>query len=82
MIDNHFQGSQEDHHLAIVTQLELRQSNKEVATSNKRSIEELSWYSDDILKEGIEMVNLITHSIFDLQGKWFLVRLMKQLHPG
>ena len=30
MIDNHFRVLHEDRHLAIVTQLELRQSNKEL----------------------------------------------------
>ncbi len=30
MIENHFQVLANDHHLATVTQLELRQSNKEI----------------------------------------------------
>ncbi len=54
MIDNHFRVLHEDRHLAIVTQLELRQSNKELRLRINEVLKEYLMLLDAILKEGIE----------------------------
>ena len=54
MIDNHFRVLHEDRHLAIVTQLELRQSNKELRVRINEVLKEYLMLLDAILKEGIE----------------------------
>ena len=54
MIDNHFRVLHEDRHLAIVTQLELRQSNKELRIRINEVLKEYLMLLDIILKEGIE----------------------------
>lgn len=54
MIKMHFRQLAEDHHLAIVTQLELRQSNKELRLKINEVLKGYLNVMDDILKEGIE----------------------------
>ncbi|MBK3493508.1 TetR/AcrR family transcriptional regulator [Viridibacillus sp. YIM B01967] len=54
MIENHFQVLANDHHLATVTQLELRQSNKEVRLKINMILREYLILLDDILIEGME----------------------------
>ena len=54
MIDNHFSVLHEDRHLAIVTQLELRQSNKELRLRINEVLKEYLSFSMHILKEGID----------------------------
>lgn len=54
MIDNHFRVLHEDRHLAIVTQLELRQSNKELRMRINDVLKEYLVLLDAILKEGIK----------------------------
>lgn len=54
LIDNHFRILHEDRHLAIVTQLELRQSNKELRTRINNVLREYLALLDQILKKGIE----------------------------
>jgi len=53
MIDSHFRILHEDRHLAIVTQLELRQSNKELRLRINEVLKEYLTLLDAILKEGI-----------------------------
>ncbi|NYF25093.1 TetR/AcrR family transcriptional regulator [Sporosarcina sp. JAI121] len=53
MIDSHFRILHEDRHLAIVTQLELRQSNKELRLRINDVLKEYLMLLDAILKEGI-----------------------------
>lgn len=54
MIDNHFRVLHEDRHLAIVTQLELRQSGKKLRLRINEVLKEYLDLLDLILKEGIE----------------------------
>ncbi|MFC5603893.1 TetR/AcrR family transcriptional regulator [Sporosarcina koreensis] len=54
MIENHFSLLNGDRHLAIVTQLELRQSNKELRNRINEVLKEYLTLLDTILKEGIE----------------------------
>lgn len=54
MIDNHFRVLAEDHHLAIVTQLELRQSNKDIRLKINDVLKEYLILLDHILIEGRE----------------------------
>lgn len=54
MIDSHFKLLSDDHHLAIVTQLELRQSNKELRLKINDVLKEYLKVIDKILIEGIE----------------------------
>ena len=54
LIDNHFRVLHEDRHLAIVTQLELRQSNKELRIRINDVLKEYLALLDAILKEGID----------------------------
>lgn len=54
MIENHFSLLNGDRHLAIVTQLELRQSNKELRNRINEVLKEYLNLLDTILKEGIE----------------------------
>ena len=54
LIDNHFRLLHEDRHLAIVTQLELRQSNKELRTRINEVLKGYLSLLDKILKAGIE----------------------------
>lgn len=54
MIDNHFRVLHEDRQLAIVTQLELRQSNKELRFRINEVLKEYLMLLDAILKEGID----------------------------
>lgn len=54
LIDNHFSILHKDRHLAIVTQLELRQSNKELRTRINEVLKEYLSLLDKILKAGIE----------------------------
>lgn len=53
MIDNHFQVLANNYHLAMVTQLELRQSNKELRLKINTILKEYLNLLDDILNEGI-----------------------------
>lgn len=53
MIDNHFQVLANDHHLATVTQLELRQSNKEIRLKINMILKEYLKLLDEIIIEGM-----------------------------
>lgn len=53
MIENHFEVLAKDHHLATVTQLELRQSNKEIRLKINAILKEYLQLLDHILVEGI-----------------------------
>ncbi|CAM3923659.1 TetR/AcrR family transcriptional regulator [Lederbergia lenta] len=54
MVERHFQILSEDHHLAIVTQLELRQSNKELRHKINEVLKDYSQLIDEILLDGKE----------------------------
>lgn len=54
MVERHFQILSEDYHLAIVTQLELRQSNKELRHKINEILKDYSQLIDGILREGKE----------------------------
>ncbi|EPD54234.1 TetR/AcrR family transcriptional regulator [Paenisporosarcina sp. FSL H8-0542] len=54
MVENHFRVLATDHHLAIVTQLELRQSNKDIRLKINEVLKEYLMLLDDILIEGLE----------------------------
>ncbi|MGX9135499.1 TetR/AcrR family transcriptional regulator [Rummeliibacillus sp. JY-2-4R] len=54
MIEGHFKVLSEDHHLAIVTQLELRQSNKDLRLKINAILKEYLDLLDEILKKGIQ----------------------------
>ncbi|MGF2617315.1 TetR/AcrR family transcriptional regulator [Rossellomorea vietnamensis] len=54
MIENHCKILSEDHHLAIVTQLELRQSNKDIRLKINEVLKGYLTVIDKILIEGIE----------------------------
>ncbi|MEK4386787.1 TetR/AcrR family transcriptional regulator [Solibacillus sp. FSL W7-1464] len=53
MIENHFQVLSSDRHLATVTQLELRQSNKEIRLKINSILKEYLILLDQILIEGM-----------------------------
>ncbi|MGM9951669.1 MAG: TetR/AcrR family transcriptional regulator [Lysinibacillus sp.] len=53
MIENHFQVLAKDRHLATVTQLELRQSNKEIRLKINAILKEYLMLLDQILIEGM-----------------------------
>ncbi|MGM9946371.1 MAG: TetR/AcrR family transcriptional regulator [Lysinibacillus sp.] len=53
MIENHFKVLSDDRHLATVTQLELRQSNKEVRLKINAVLKEYLKLLDEILIEGM-----------------------------
>src|SRR5690606_15797657 len=53
MIENHFQVLSSDRHLATVTQLELRQSNKEIRLKINSMLKEYLILLDQILIEGM-----------------------------
>lgn len=54
MIENHFKILSNDRNLAIVTQLELRQSNKELRMKINEVLKEYLHVMDDILRYGLE----------------------------
>ncbi|EDL63442.1 TetR/AcrR family transcriptional regulator [Bacillus sp. SG-1] len=54
MIENHCKILSEDHHLAIVTQLELRQSNKDIRLKINEVLKGYLSMIDRILAEGIK----------------------------
>jgi TetR/AcrR family fatty acid metabolism transcriptional regulator len=54
MIEAHFKYLYDDHHLAIVTQLELRQSNKELRLRINNVLKGYLRVIDKIIIEGIE----------------------------
>ncbi|MFC5590319.1 TetR/AcrR family transcriptional regulator [Sporosarcina soli] len=54
MIDNHFRLLHEDRYYAIVTQLELRQTNKELRMQINGVLKEYLTLLDNILKEGMD----------------------------
>lgn len=54
MIENHFKVLASNHHLATVTQLELRQSNLALRLRINAVLKNYLMLLDDILKEGIE----------------------------
>lgn len=54
LIENHFRILSEDRHLAIVTQLELRQTNKELRLKINEVLKKYLKLVDQILEEGIE----------------------------
>ncbi len=53
MIENHFRVLSSDHHLATVTQLELRQSNKEIRLKINVVLKEYLKLLDQIIIEGM-----------------------------
>ncbi|WP_042474858.1 TetR/AcrR family transcriptional regulator [Bacillus ndiopicus] len=53
MIESHFSVLASDHHLATVTQLELRQSNKEIRLKINAILKEYLKLLDEILIEGM-----------------------------
>ena len=53
MIENHFKVLSDDRHLATVTQLELRQSNKEIRLKINAILKEYLKLLDEILIEGM-----------------------------
>lgn len=53
MIENHFQVLASDRHLATVTQLELRQSNKEIRLKINAVLKEYLMMIDQIIIEGM-----------------------------
>ncbi|WP_173915896.1 TetR/AcrR family transcriptional regulator [Halobacillus sp. Marseille-Q1614] len=53
LIETHFQQLAADHHLAIVTQLELRQSNKELRSKINNVLKRYLAVIDKIVEEGI-----------------------------
>ena len=82
MMENHFRVLATDHHLAIVTQLELRQSNKEIRLKINECLKEYLKVLDDILIEGMKIGEFNQEWIFDLRDTWCLVQLMKLLLLG
>ncbi|KAB7706008.1 TetR family transcriptional regulator [Bacillus aerolatus] len=54
LVENHFAMLSEDRHLAVVTQLELRQSNKELRLKINEVLKGYLQLIDDVLKEGVE----------------------------
>ena len=54
MIEGHFRVLSEDHHLAVVTQLELRQSNKDLRLKINSILKVYLGLLDEILKRGIQ----------------------------
>ena len=54
VVENHFKVLQEDPHLAIVTQLELRQSNKDLRFQINNVLKEYMVLLDTLLEEGVE----------------------------
>ncbi|ALX48245.1 TetR/AcrR family transcriptional regulator [Lentibacillus amyloliquefaciens] len=52
LIEMHFRQLADDHHLAIVTQLELRQSNKDLRLKINHILKPYLAVIDDIIKEG------------------------------
>lgn len=54
VVENHFRILEEDHHLAIVTQLELRQSNKDLRLQINNVLKEYTVLLDTLLEEGVE----------------------------
>ncbi len=70
LIEMHFGQLAKDHHLAVVTQLELRQSNKELRLKINSCLKGYLEIVDSILKEGIE------EGVFDPSINIKLVRQM------
>ncbi|OZI11779.1 TetR family transcriptional regulator [Bacillaceae bacterium SAS-127] len=54
LVENHFKILSEDPHLAVVTQLEVRQSIKELRLQINAVIKDYLLLMDDILKEGVQ----------------------------
>ncbi|MBY0222441.1 TetR/AcrR family transcriptional regulator [Sporosarcina aquimarina] len=54
VVENHFRVLQNDPHLAIVTQLELRQSNKDLRFQINNVLREYMILLDQLLEEGVE----------------------------
>lgn len=54
VVENHFRVLEEDPHLAIVTQLELRQSNKDLRFQINNVLKEYMVLLDTLLEEGVE----------------------------
>ncbi|MEC5421997.1 TetR/AcrR family transcriptional regulator [Virgibacillus sp. C22-A2] len=54
LIEMHFRQLSEDHHLAIVTQLELRQSDSTLRLQINKELKPYLTVIDTIIKEGIE----------------------------
>ncbi|KIL44639.1 TetR/AcrR family transcriptional regulator [Jeotgalibacillus soli] len=54
LVENHFLMLSEDQHLAIVTQLELRQSNKDIRLKINKVLKEYLLLVDEVLHSGVE----------------------------
>lgn len=54
VVENHFRVLEEDPYLAIVTQLELRQSNKDLRFQINNVLKEYMVLLDTLLEEGVE----------------------------
>lgn len=61
LIEMHFSQLSDDHHLAIVTQLELRQSNSALRFHINEVLKPYLTVIDDIIKEGMEERVFQTH---------------------
>ncbi|WP_163970170.1 TetR/AcrR family transcriptional regulator [Oceanobacillus halotolerans] len=97
LIRTHFQQLAENHHLAIVTQLELRQSNKELRLKINKILKPYLTLIDEIIKEGIEEkifrddlnLPLVRQMIFgtldEVVTNWVMneqrYQLVEQAHP-
>ena len=53
-LENHFRILSEDHHLAVITQLELRQTNRTLRLEINAILKEYLQLIDEILKQGME----------------------------
>ena len=62
LIEMHFRQLSEDHHMAIVTQLELRQSNKELRLKINNVLKPYLAVIDHLILEGIEE-NIFRHDL-------------------
>ena len=54
LVKSHFTMLSEDHHLAIVTQLELRQSNKDIRLKINEVLKEYLVLVDEVLRNGVQ----------------------------
>src|SRR5690625_1732445 len=54
LIEKHFQQLEEDHHLAVVTQLELRQSKPDLRIQINNVLKPYLNLIDDIIRKGID----------------------------
>ena len=82
LIDKHFSFLAEDHHLATVTQLELRQSNKDLRLKINDVLKDYLTLIDSILQTGIETGEFSENIDIRLARQMILERLMKLSQHG